>query len=490
FYYPEPYLNKVNIIDTPGFSTTTEAGDDKKTREAILQKTDVLLWVFNVNNGTVKNSELNILKDLFEKVFNPAEDDEISGELSVTKKKKLKFFCVVNRIDEKGNIESAQVNNVMLEFEKELSKGLQFKVDSLIPYSAKKIQEHKNEEKKTAAAVEKLAALMQNKGAHKIEISTSGGDNSNKTIAISDNGEKLFENDIINYGPWLAPLDKIKSELESIRQNSRNIMEYSIINDLYSLCKNIKTIADFIITNKIQKDIEKDNAEISFIIQSLKQFKIGFKERITLLKKEFNQKVWPVLSKFFFRLDMEQKSAGSIKTLKLSGNHKPEEARKKVYDLVYSAFNIKSQISEEATKICDMLDSYDATREYILLLDKSRKLINDFEVDYSGNVNAFVSSLFEKLEKFYLIDKPFVGDRSDDNIFNEVAAELSGHMSSEFVFNKPLWKIEEYYDDLVVLLKIVYLLATSDLKSKIEELTSIKDEQLKELVKLEEFLEK
>jgi ribosome biogenesis GTPase A len=490
FYYPDPYLNKVNIIDTPGFSTTTEAGDDKKTREAILQKTDVLLWIFNVNNGTVKNSELNILKDLFEKVFNPAEEEEISGELSVTKKKKLKFFCVVNRVDEKGNIESSQVNNVMTEFEKELSKGLQFKVDSLIPYSAKKIQEYKNEERKSRAAIEKLTALLENKGGHKIEVLTAGGDNSNKTISISDNGEKLLESEIINYGPWLAPLDKIKSELEGIRNNARNIMEYSIINDLYSLYKNIKTIADFIISNKIQKEIDKDNAEISFIIQSLKQFKTGFKERISLLKKEFNQKVWPVLSKFFFRFDTEQKSSGVNKILRLSGNHKVADAGKKVYDLIYSAFNIKSQISEEATKICDMLESYNATREYLLLLDKSRKLINDFEVDYSGNVEAFVAALFEKLEKFYLIDKMFVGERSDDNIFNEIAAELSGHMSSEFVFNKPLWKIEEYYDDLVVLLKIVYLLATSDLKSKIEELTSIKDEQLKDLVKLEEFLKK
>jgi len=490
FYYPEPYLNKVNIIDTPGFSTATQAGDDKKTRDAILHKADVLMWIFNANNGTVKNSELQILKDLFEKAFNPAAEEELNGELEISKKKKLKFFCVINRVDEKGNIESPQVETVVKEFASELGRGLDFKIDSMIPYSAKKIFEHKLEIKKAQNAIEKVGELLNQSGEHRIEITKKTGSGNNQTIVLSDMGNKVIECEIVDYSAWLSPLEKIKTELESIRKNARNIMEYSIINDLYSLYKYIKTIADFIISHKIQKSVDQGNAEIAFIIKSLKELKCGFNERITLLKKEFNQKVWPVLSKFFFQIQAQPGAASNIKILKLSGNHKNEQARKKVFDLVYSTFNIKSQINEETSKICDMLDSYDTTREYLLLLDKSRKLINDFELDYYRNVEAFVEALFERLEKFYLIDKSFKGDRSDENILSEVASELVTHLSNEFVFNKPLWKIEDYYDDLVVLLKIVYLLATSDLKSKIMELTSIKDEQLKDLVKLEELLQK
>ncbi len=490
FYYPEAYLNKVNIIDTPGFSTATEAGDDKKTKDAILHNADVLMWVFNANNGTVKNSEMQILKSLFEKVFNSASEDEINGELDCRQKKNLKFFCILNRVDEKGCIQSAQVNNVAREFEKELSRGLDFKIEPPIAYSAKKIFEHKTELKKASAIADKIADLIRDANGHKLEVSKTFDDSKNCTLALTDNGNKIAECEIIDYSAWLSPLDKIKAELESIRRNSQNIMEYSIINDLYTLYNNIKTIADFIISHKIQKDVDRSNSEISFIIKSLKDYKTSFNQRINLLKKEFNLKVWPVLSKFFFQLESQAGAAADIKTLKLTGNHRNPEARKKVFDLIYSAFNIKSHINEETSKICEMLESYEATRQYLLLLDKSRKLINDFELDYSKNVESFVTALFEKLEKFYLVDKSFTGKRSDDNIFDEVSCELITHLSNEFVFNKPLWKIEDYYDDLVVLLKIVYLLATSDLKSMILELNSIKEEQLHDLVKLEEFLQK
>ncbi|HBC75135.1 MAG: hypothetical protein A2008_04355 [Candidatus Wallbacteria bacterium GWC2_49_35] len=489
FHYPEPYLNKVNIIDTPGFSTATEAGDDKKTKDAILHKADVLLWVFNANNGTVKNSELQILKDLFEKVFNSAAENEITGELNITKKKKLKFFCVINRVDEKGSIGSPQVANVAGEFEKELAHGLDFKIDSLIPYSAKKIFEHKTEMKKSSAVERKVAELIGDGDEHKIEVSKSFSENKDTKMVLTDKGQKIMECEIISYDGWLSPLEKIKGELESIRGNARNIMDYSIMNDLYSLYKNITTIADFIISHKIQKNVERGNSEIAFIIKSLKEYRTAFHERITLLKKEFNHQVWPILSKFFFQIQ-PQEGTLNIKSLKLTGNHRNAQARKKVYDLVYSAFNIKNHINEETSKICEMLEAYDTTREYLLLLDKSRKLINDFEMDYSKNVEAFVAALFEKLEKFYLIDKSFSGDRTNDNIFAEVAAELVTHLSNEFVFSKPLWKIEDYYDDLVVLLKIVYLLATSDLKSKIAELNEIKEAQGRNLAKLEESLQK
>lgn len=489
FHYPEPYLSKVNIIDTPGFSTATEAGDDRKTKDAILNKADVLMWVFNANNGTVKNSEMQILKDLFEKVFNPAAENEITGELNVTKKKNLKFFCAINRVDEKGAIGSPQVAAVAAEFEKELARGLDFKVDSLIPYSAKKIFEHRTEMKKAAAIEKKIAELLADGSARRLEVVKTVEAGGGRTLSLSNEGVKVAECEIIGYDAWLSPFDKIRGELESIRANARNIMEYSIINDLYSLYRNIMTIADFIVSHKIQKSVERSNAEIAFIIKSLKEYKTSFNERIALLKKEFNQQVWPILSKFFFQVQ-PQEGAMNIKCLKLTGNHRSEQARKKVYDLIYSAFNIKNHINEETSKICEMLEAYDTTREYLLLLDKSRKLISDFEMDYSKNVEAFVAALFERLEKFYLIDKSFSGDRSDDNIFSEVAAELVGHLSNEFVFNKPLWKIEDYYEDLVVLLKIVYLLATSDLKSRITELNELKDDQAKCLAKLEETLQK
>ncbi len=490
FYYPEAYLNKVNIIDTPGFSTSTQTGDDKKTKDAILQKADVLLWVFNANNGAAKNSEIKILKNLFEKVFTHASENDINASIDFTRKKNLKFFCILNRVDEKGPIEGSQVKSIIAEFEKELKRGLELKIEPPTPYSAKKIFEHKTELKKIEKLNEEIKKLISDSTERELEVKKKLDENKNCKLTLTANNETIIETFIMDYSPWLSPLEKIKSELEAIRANACNIMEYSIMNDLYSLYKNIGIIADFIITHKIEKDIEKNNAEISFIIKALKDYKSSFNERVGFLKKEFNQKVWPVLSKFFFQIQLQKGTAADIKILKLTGGHKNSDARQKVYALIHSAFNIKSHISEETSKICEMLESYDATREYLLLLDKSRKLINDFEADYSKNVETFVTALFEKIEKFYLIDKSFSGERSDENIFDEIACELVTHLSNEFIFNKPLWKIEDYYEDLTVLLKIVYLLATSDLKSKIIELNEIKNEQCGCLIKLEEYLQK
>ncbi|MEZ7890842.1 MAG: dynamin family protein [Candidatus Wallbacteria bacterium] len=485
FYYPDPYLSKVNIIDTPGFSTATEKGDDQKTRDIILNKTDVLLWIFNATNGTVKNSEAKILKELFEKSFKPASDEEFTNELTLSKKKKLKFFCAVNRIDEKGYIESEPVKNVVAEFTKELSACVNCQADAVIAYSAKKIGEYKQEEKKSHDAIECISRQMAEKNASEIKINTSYDASGNKKIKIEQNGKKTGEYEIFNYEKWLAPLDCLKGELENIRKNSKNIMEYSIVNDIYSLYNNTKTIIDFMINNNIQKEIDKSNEEMLSTIKTLRELKLSFKNHIEVLKRNFNEKAWSGAVKFLFNIE---KNSGGQKLVKLNNEFSTEAMRKNIYDIFYSSFNIKQQLTNETGKICELLDSNRIPREYFLLLDKSRKIISSFETDYAACVDKLVNTLLERLPKFHFIGKTFAAEKTEQNILFEIAHELSLFLTIDFVFQQPLWKIEEYYDELMILLKIVYLLEISDLKSKIEELNKVKNENLKDIAAIEQIL--
>lgn len=93
------YLENLSILDTPGFSSNEEE-DTIRTLE-VINECDALFWVFDVNNGTVNESSLNIIKSFLKKPL----------------------FLIVNKCDTKSNEEIDQVEQLIKNTFKE--KGIE-----------------------------------------------------------------------------------------------------------------------------------------------------------------------------------------------------------------------------------------------------------------------------------------------------------------------------------------------------------------------------
>ena len=63
--YKNPHLEKMSILDTPGFSSNDE--EDKERTIGVINECDALFWVFDVNSGTVNKSSLKIIKEYLTK---------------------------------------------------------------------------------------------------------------------------------------------------------------------------------------------------------------------------------------------------------------------------------------------------------------------------------------------------------------------------------------------------------------------------------------
>ncbi|MGP1512065.1 MAG: dynamin family protein [Treponema sp.] len=81
----------VCFIDTPGFNPGSNAEFDYDTATTAIANAQVLLWCFDVNNGTIRNDELQILQDIAAK--NPD----------------IKIYIVANRADLKSIEENEEI---------------------------------------------------------------------------------------------------------------------------------------------------------------------------------------------------------------------------------------------------------------------------------------------------------------------------------------------------------------------------------------------
>lgn len=87
--YNNPNLRGLSILDTPGFSSN-DSEDGKRTIE-VINECDALFWVFDVNNGVVNRSSLEIIKNNLNKPL----------------------FIVINKIDTKANTEVDKVEQLI-----------------------------------------------------------------------------------------------------------------------------------------------------------------------------------------------------------------------------------------------------------------------------------------------------------------------------------------------------------------------------------------
>lgn len=87
--YKNENLNNLSILDTPGFNSTDK--EDAERTISVINECDALFWVFDVNNGTVNRSSIELIK----------------------KHLKKPLFVVINKIDTKAETEVNKVEQLI-----------------------------------------------------------------------------------------------------------------------------------------------------------------------------------------------------------------------------------------------------------------------------------------------------------------------------------------------------------------------------------------
>lgn len=107
--YNNPNLEKISILDTPGFNSNDK--EDAERTIAVINECDALFWVFDVNVGTVNRSSISLIKENLRKPL----------------------YVIINKVDTKAETE---INSV----EQLIRKTLQdegITVQKFIRFSAK-----------------------------------------------------------------------------------------------------------------------------------------------------------------------------------------------------------------------------------------------------------------------------------------------------------------------------------------------------------------
>jgi GTPase SAR1 family protein len=189
FYHDSPFLLRYTIIDTPGFSTAVEKGDDLITESIIIEHADVLLWVTDINSGELSRSELDIL----EKVRN--------------QKKGLTVACILNKCDTLGKPSSGKVQTVVNKVKNQLEK------DYVYPFSSKEVL---NYEKNIKRGLNKTILEVMHNCKEEVTIGIQP-DRKYRIITITASNKTVIREDIISdFSDWLEPLDRIWEELDDL----------------------------------------------------------------------------------------------------------------------------------------------------------------------------------------------------------------------------------------------------------------------------------
>ena len=107
--YKNANLDRLSILDTPGFNSNDK--EDAERTIGVINECDALFWVFDVNNGTVNRSSIDLIKRHLKKPL----------------------YVVINKVDSKAPTEVDKVESLIM---KTLSEaGLN--VNKIIRFSQK-----------------------------------------------------------------------------------------------------------------------------------------------------------------------------------------------------------------------------------------------------------------------------------------------------------------------------------------------------------------
>ncbi|MFN8579205.1 MAG: dynamin family protein [Candidatus Sericytochromatia bacterium] len=470
-FYPYPKLSQIHIIDTPGFSTSTQKGDDQKTIEIINEYSDLLLWVFDADNGTAKESEIKII----DKIKNNIEKNNSFLD-SIINNTKKPIIGIVNKIDLKGKPDSESVKKILDEVKK--NSGIEI----IIPYSSKKISDYKNNPPMT-----KISSIIEdnikNRSNITLKLNIKEDDRGNKNLKITNSFTEILSMKIDFGDIWFKQLYLLEKELSKIRFYSKEILKKSIDNEIR------------ISANEILNDLKNVLVEIKN--RKLKEKK-AFESSINEIKI-YSTKIEDIYNEYEsdFKYILSKTLAQSIFTIKVNkgiiwDDQKVEIksiALTEITKIVRNSFDKSKLINLECEKIKSFFSNFllnvkNDREEYNQVISKIFEPIEDkfcSEIStnlsylYASNTNAIslstVGLSFNIIDKYSLIDS-----KKDSNV---IYNDLFSHLYNDCSFNVLFFWLKEFikneYISLIDDFEKLEKLFEEENNKEIEYLESIKN---------------
>lgn len=270
-HYPAEVLKKIQIVDTPGFSTISE--EDDAITKAYLKKTDILLWIFDANKGTITDLELKLLQEVNDK----------------------RIIAIINRIDMKPPFQRAKIVE---------SFASKFNFYKIFTYSAKEVF---NFQKAVQYNTQIYNEIIQES---LILL------NSEKTFSITDNGTKLslvngsnvlFEKEklIVSENEFTKFHDALLEFLQETRKEVSDIKINAYFEELFSFhSTQLDRWKSW--SHQLSEILDKRNAEYADFKKSVEKLKENLSDRARKYYAELNKDLASKLVDGLFRFDYQE----------------------------------------------------------------------------------------------------------------------------------------------------------------------------------------
>lgn len=202
--YQNSNLDNLSILDTPGFSSNDK--EDAKRTIGVINECDALFWVFDVNNGTVNRTSINLIKEHLAKPL----------------------YVVINKVDTKAKSEVDKVENLI----RKTLKDAGLNIEGYIRFSSKEPLE---------SIMTPIKSIQHDK--------------------TKDEYLDAIENFIDNIVSELSRIvNEAQRDCNQCMNKSNNLVEQydRAISNLYDDCENVASIPQF-----SEHWLRKDNYEMS-----------------------------------------------------------------------------------------------------------------------------------------------------------------------------------------------------------------------------------
>jgi len=479
FYYPYPKLALINIIDTPGFSTSTAQCDDEKTME-IVRNSDLILWVFNANHGTAKKSEI----DLLEKIKKFFDDDRSNHTKELLEKNIVKnnnkFIGLLNYADVKGEPESFEIKEIIKEIKKATF------LEDIIPYSATEILEYRKKDiEGQISHIINKRIFNGNNGNSNVSINTKIDKLGNKKIIVDNGIENIFEEHIDDV--WIKSLYKLESKFDYFRNHSKDILTLSILHDVNNLLK--ETDGEFCtIINSVKNFHQESIDAFSLAKVEIENISSNIKDKFDTYEKKFERKLSSFLPDMIFNIILNEGWFSNSKKLELKGGINFD----KIFEKVYSSFDYENIINNDVKIIGDIFENIKNNLNFNEELSKeSDEIFSIYDEKFSNiiktlsyisrsminmGVNISLSIATNMAEKYK--ETELNSDISNSYYKDLFFKELYSYSDMSTIFHWCYIAVKGYYDDLISFLDNIINIYKETSENHINVLSGIRNEIL------------
>ena len=312
YRYPSPILKNIELYDTPGFENKKNPNDEKITKEIAVKQADVILFIQDIQKGTIEESTKKKIEEL----------RKIAGAKD--------WYLIFNKADTKPQIELEKIKkNIMSSDIAKVFKEIYF-------YSAKKVIEsinHLNDETDILEFKNWLKNIEI--GEHEVLIKKTAENGNNQS---NQQGSTYLQNILGNVFTEFAEKYTIKIITKNLNGND---FKFDIANINHSFLKERERLLEVFKEISKRKD-QYINSEIEKLTQV---YKFKKKEIIPQIEKKVN----PIL----FYPDLE-KLKKSLEVLK-------EEFLLSIPDNAIDSINLYCEISEKI--LSDYLKDFNISDE-------------------------------------------------------------------------------------------------------------------------------